>query len=319
MTTALRRILVVVAVAALVAGGIVLGVDIGRRPTASAHGTSTTTSKAPTPLAALKPLPTITLSLAGGHTPTWTGLKPSLIGFSGDSTNIVTGLEWQWGRSTAVGHGVWGYNDCQPYCAAGKITDYEATITLLDPAGGQFTALLEETGGPHGFVESYLLPAKAGGAPWTTTAPGNTTVPSLTPPPSSVATTVDPSCLTLAGCAAPVTTAGLPIGMPGGSATACKAIGGTPRGGGIDKWYILGPSYLPPACLNVPYTGYDGATYYLDLLVSTTGALEPSTAVGGATRDECVSGRWRFRQHGQNGPGTWDAALGLCTPPPSER
>jgi hypothetical protein len=135
---------------------------------ATSTSTTTTTSTTSSP-----PLPTVTLAADGGSQPTWTGMKPSMIGFSGDATNIVTGITWTlWGSDEAVGHGTWGYDSCDPDCASGAVTDYEAIITLSNPVGRQFTALTEQTEGPHGFERSFALPAPAGGAPWIELAGG---------------------------------------------------------------------------------------------------------------------------------------------------
>ena len=69
-------------------------------------------------------LPTATL---GG----WTGIEPSLMQFSGDAGNIVSDIDWStWNDQDAVGRGEWGYDDCTPDCAGGKVTDYPTTITL---------------------------------------------------------------------------------------------------------------------------------------------------------------------------------------------
>ena len=90
-----------------------------------------------------------------------------MIGFSGDATDIVTGITWTlWGSDEAVGHGTWGYESCQPDCASGAVTKYVAVITLSDLFGGQFTSLAEQTEGPHGFEHSFALPAPANGSPW---------------------------------------------------------------------------------------------------------------------------------------------------------
>jgi hypothetical protein len=96
-----------------------------------------------------------------------------MIGFSGDSGNIVESITWTvWESEEAVGHGTWGYNSCNPDCASGIVTKYTAIITLSDPVGDQFTILAEQTEGPHGFEQSFALPVPADGAPWISLSDG---------------------------------------------------------------------------------------------------------------------------------------------------
>lgn len=81
--------------------------------------------------------------------------------FSADSGNIVGGIRWtSWTDQGAVGSGTWGYNDCQPSCAGGKITDYPATIELSAPSHGEFTSLREIQSGPYGHTYTYTLPSQ---------------------------------------------------------------------------------------------------------------------------------------------------------------
>lgn len=96
----------------------------------------------------------------------YTGVEPSIISFSGDSGDIVTGITWEtWTATSAEGSGQWGYDDCDPDCAEGTVTTYPTTISLSDPIGGQFTKLVEEESGPHGQVLTFTLPDRAlGGA-----------------------------------------------------------------------------------------------------------------------------------------------------------
>jgi hypothetical protein len=128
---------------------------------------TTTSSPATTTTTTSALLPTITLAADGGSEPTWTGIKPPMIGFSGDSGNIVESITWPvWTWEEALGHGTWGYDSCVPDCASGVVTNYPAIITLSDLVGHQFTTLTERTEGPHGFEQSFALPARADGAPW---------------------------------------------------------------------------------------------------------------------------------------------------------
>ncbi len=74
------------------------------------------------------------------------GREPSTIGFSRDSSNIVSHLTWSsWGPTAAVGHGTLGLNNCKPNCATGTVTQVSATVglSLVD---GHFTAMTEKSG-----------------------------------------------------------------------------------------------------------------------------------------------------------------------------
>ncbi len=89
----------------------------------------------------------------------WTGIEPNLVAISGDAGNIVSDMVWtSWNGDDAVGHGLWGYDDCNPDCASGTVTDYPATITFSAPNFGRFTELTEVTAGPHGFTVSLPMP-----------------------------------------------------------------------------------------------------------------------------------------------------------------
>jgi hypothetical protein len=91
----------------------------------------------------------------------WSGVEPKTIGFSGDAGNIVSDITWSsWNADSAVGQGTWGYDNCEPSCAAGQVTPYPTTISLSKPSGGQFTLLTENQSGPHGQVSTYPLPSK---------------------------------------------------------------------------------------------------------------------------------------------------------------
>ncbi len=99
-------------------------------------------------------LPIVTLSNAS-----WTGIEPNVVQISGDAGNIVGNMAWtSWTSQSAVGHGTWGYDDCNPDCASGTVTDYPATITFSNPSFGRFTQLTEVTSGPHAFTQSLPMP-----------------------------------------------------------------------------------------------------------------------------------------------------------------
>ena len=89
----------------------------------------------------------------------WAGIEPNVVAISGDAGNIVSDMTWtSWNSEVAVGHGTWGYDDCNPDCASGTVTDYPATITFSEPSFGRFTVLTEVTTGPHGFTFSLPMP-----------------------------------------------------------------------------------------------------------------------------------------------------------------
>ena len=55
--------------------------------------------------------------------------RPKKIYFG--NTRPITDLRWRrWGHGVARGRGVFHYNDCDPYCAAGHYTSYRVTLRL---------------------------------------------------------------------------------------------------------------------------------------------------------------------------------------------
>lgn len=111
----------------------------------------TTTASTVAPTTTAPPLPVLFVPSHYGS-PGFDGRYPRTIAFSADGGNIVGGISWSaWGATEAVGHGTWTYQNCIPDCAQGSQTPYPATITLSLPAGGRYTRLVEETGGPQTF------------------------------------------------------------------------------------------------------------------------------------------------------------------------
>jgi len=85
---------------------------------------------------------------------------------SGDGSAYIKGLTWTaWGSEGATGSGTLELNNCEPNCAGGTDTPYQATITLSDLTsyGGGKQAYADMTvsapGSPYG-TQSYhgLLP-----------------------------------------------------------------------------------------------------------------------------------------------------------------
>ena len=77
------------------------------------------------------------------------GTRPSVIQFSGDDGDVVTGIGWSsWGHQRATGRGTVGLNDCRPSCAEGTTRYVAATITLSAPdAMGEWTVVTEADNG----------------------------------------------------------------------------------------------------------------------------------------------------------------------------
>ena len=77
------------------------------------------------------------------------GTRPSVIQFSGDDGDVVTGIQWSsWGRQRATGRGTVGLDDCTPSCAEGTTRYVAATITLSAPdANGEWTVITEAANG----------------------------------------------------------------------------------------------------------------------------------------------------------------------------
>jgi hypothetical protein len=77
------------------------------------------------------------------------GTRPSVIQFSGDDGDVVTGIQWSsWGSKSATGRGTVGLDDCTPNCAEGTTRYVAATITLSAPdAKGEWTVITEADNG----------------------------------------------------------------------------------------------------------------------------------------------------------------------------
>ena len=85
----------------------------------------------------------------------YTGMDPTEIAFSGDSTNVVTGLTWTWTATGATGTGTSDIDSCVPSCAAASPNPVTATITLSDPVDGHFTQMTEAR---NGSTTNYTYP-----------------------------------------------------------------------------------------------------------------------------------------------------------------
>lgn len=93
-------------------------------------------------------LPTVTFG-------SYTGIKPTKIFLSGDSSNIITNITWaSWSQAGAVGTGTVNVEGCVPDCASGTQTPTPATVSLTDVVNGQFTKLVEAIQGQSPNTES---------------------------------------------------------------------------------------------------------------------------------------------------------------------
>jgi serine/threonine protein kinase len=86
----------------------------------------------------------------------YTGMKPTEIAYSGDSTNIVSKITWSsWTATGATGQGTTDMNSCNPNCAQAPPSIVPATVTLSDPVDGKFTKMTETR---DGFTSTYTYP-----------------------------------------------------------------------------------------------------------------------------------------------------------------
>jgi len=94
-------------------------------------------------------LPVLTV---GGYT----GMKPTEIAYSGDSTNVVTTITWSsWTAAGASGQGTSDIDSCTPNCAQAPPSLVPTTVTLSAPVNGKFTKMTETR---NGFTSTYTYP-----------------------------------------------------------------------------------------------------------------------------------------------------------------
>ena len=119
--------------------------------TAPASTPATTPATSPASSATTSPaaLPQLTVG-------SYTGMKPTEIAYSGDSTNIVSKITWtSWTATGATGEGTSDINSCDPNCAQAPIKLVPATVTLSAPVNGKFTKMTETR---NGFTSTYTYP-----------------------------------------------------------------------------------------------------------------------------------------------------------------
>jgi len=83
-------------------------------------------------------------------------MQPTEIAYSGDGTNVVTGITWSsWAATGATGTGTSDIDSCDPSCAAASPDNVSTTISLSDPVNGHFTQMTETR---NGSATSYTYP-----------------------------------------------------------------------------------------------------------------------------------------------------------------
>jgi len=83
-------------------------------------------------------------------------MKPATIAYSGDATNVVTGITWaSWTATGATGYGTSDIDSCVPNCAQAPPNYVTTTITLSAPANGRFSQMTETR---NGSTTSYSYP-----------------------------------------------------------------------------------------------------------------------------------------------------------------
>jgi serine/threonine protein kinase len=126
--------------------------------TAPASQAPSTTSPASTPgsTPASTPASTAAPQLPVLTVGSYSGRKPATIAYSGDATNVVTGIQWaSWTPTGATGYGTSDIDSCVPNCAQAPPNYVTTTITLSAAAGGRFTQMTETR---NGSTTSYTYP-----------------------------------------------------------------------------------------------------------------------------------------------------------------
>ena len=117
---------------------------------------SASASTSPTPTTSATPSSSATLPVlvVGGYS----GMRPGEIAYSGDSTNVVTGITWSsWTATSATGTGTSDIDNCVPSCAAASPNPVTTTVTLSDPVDGHFTQMSETR---NGTTTHYTYPSQ---------------------------------------------------------------------------------------------------------------------------------------------------------------
>jgi serine/threonine protein kinase len=130
-------------------------VSSGSSGSSSSSGSTTGTTSPGQPAASTSG-PSSSTALPVLAVGSYSGMRPTEIAYSGDATNVVTGLTWSsWTASGATGTGTSDIDSCVPSCAAASPDNVSTTITLSDPVNGQFTRMTETR---NGSTASYTYP-----------------------------------------------------------------------------------------------------------------------------------------------------------------
>jgi serine/threonine protein kinase len=122
----------------------------------SGSSSSTTGTTSPSQPAASSSAPAASTAVPVLAVGSYSGMRPTEIAYSGDATNVVTGLAWSsWTATGATGTGTSDIDSCVPSCAAASPDPVSTTITLSDPVNGQFTRMTETR---NGSTTSYTYP-----------------------------------------------------------------------------------------------------------------------------------------------------------------
>ena len=123
----------------------------------SGSSSSTTGTTSPSQPAASSSAPAASTAVPVLAVGSYSGMRPTEIAYSGDATNVVTGLAWSsWTATGATGTGTSDIDSCVPSCAAASPDNVSTTITLSDPVNGQFTQMTETR---NGSTTSYTYPS----------------------------------------------------------------------------------------------------------------------------------------------------------------
>jgi eukaryotic-like serine/threonine-protein kinase len=110
-------------------------------PATTSPASTPVTTPASTPASTTAQLPVLVVG-------SYSGMKPTEIAYSGDATNVVTGITWtSWTATGATGAGTSDIDSCVPNCAQAPPNYVTTTITLSAPVNGDFTQMTETRNG----------------------------------------------------------------------------------------------------------------------------------------------------------------------------
>jgi serine/threonine protein kinase len=121
-------------------------------PAVSSSSTSSATSSSSPSQATSSSSAALPVLVVGSYS----GMQPTEIAYSGDGTNVVTGITWSsWAATGATGTGTSDIDSCDPSCAAASPDNVSTTITLSAPVNGHFTQMTETR---NGSTADYTYP-----------------------------------------------------------------------------------------------------------------------------------------------------------------